>query len=173
MFKRVLVGSVLVGFLAQSAVAAQKCDEKKPETAPASQFKDSGNGTVTDTKTKKTWLRCALGMNWDGSTCVGHSLTYNWNMAEQEVKNLNRGRVGGRNDWRLPTSVELQGIAEKRCYKPAINLDIFPFTPETGFWSKTESPGINARAKVVMFIHGKAYTANKTQTWRVRPVAGK
>lgn len=173
MFKRVLVGSVLVSILAMPVAAAQKCDEKKPETAPASQFKSSGQGIITDTKTKKVWLRCSLGMNWNGSTCVGHSLTYSWNMAEQKINELNESRAGGRSDWRLPTSVELKGIAEKRCFKPAINLDAFPFTPETGFWTKTESPGINARAKVVMFIHGKAYVANKTQSWRVRPVAGK
>jgi len=173
MFKRVLCVSALVTSLATPAMAAQTCDEKKPETAPASRFKDSGNGTITDSKTSKVWLRCALGMSWNGSTCEGQTLTYNWNMAQMEIGELNKKRVGGRNDWRMPTSAELQGIVESRCFKPAINLEVFPFTPETGFWTSTDVPGANPRAEVVLFLHGKAYIGNKTQSWRVRPVADK
>lgn len=173
MFKRGLFISVLIAALATPAMAAQKCDAKKPETAPASRFNDSGNGTITDTKTKKVWMRCALGMTWNGSTCEGKTLTYNWSLAELEISELNKNKAGGRSDWRLPTTAELQSIVEKRCYKPAINLEAFPFTPETGFWTSTESPGANPRAEVVLFIHGKAYVGNKSQSWRVRPVAGK
>lgn len=171
---RSLIASVLVLMVAAPAAAAQKCDASKAETAPMSRFKAADNGTITDSKTKLVWMRCGLGMSWRNGTCEGQSLTYKWNAAQDEVDGLNAKKVGGRSDWRLPTESELLGIVEQQCFKPAINLDAFPFTPESGFWTSTEVQGINnPRAKVVLFIHGKAYVANKQQTWRVRPVAGK
>ncbi len=164
--------SLLLGTLALPAVA-QKCDTSKSATAPLSQFKTNDNGTVTDTKSKRVWLRCGLGMSWNGSSCEGKTLSYNWGAAVEAVNELNANKVAGRNDWRLPKLSELQSIVENQCFKPAINLDVFPFTPESGFWSSTESSSAVPRAMMVLFIHGKEYIANKNQNWRVRPVAGK
>ncbi len=169
---RGLVVSLLLGALALPA-AAQKCDASKPATAPSSQFKVNDNGTVTDTKSSRVWLRCGLGMSWNGSNCEGKTLTYDWNAAVEAVNELNAKKVAGRSNWRLPKLAELQSIVEKQCFKPAINLDVFPFTPEAGFWSSTESDGVNPRAMMVLFIHGEAYVANKKQSWRIRPVADK
>jgi hypothetical protein len=153
-------------------VVAQKCDVSIPVTTPSSQFEVTANGTITDIKHKLVWLRCGLGMRWNGSSCEGNTLSYDWNAAKEAVRELNAKMVAGRNDWRLPNLSELQTIVEKQCFKPAINLDIFPFSPESGFWSNTESDGVNPRAMMVMFIHGQEYVANKKQSWRVRPVAG-
>ncbi len=169
---RGLVVSLLLGTLALPALA-QKCDVSKPATAPLSQFKFDDNGTVTDAKNKLVWLRCGLGMSWNGSSCEGQTLSYAWNEAQEAVRELNTKKVAGRSDWRLPKLSELQSIVEKQCFKPAINLDAFPFTPESGFWSSTESAGVNPRAMMVLFIHGQEYVANKKQSWRIRPVAGK
>lgn len=169
---RGLVVSLLLGTLALPALA-QKCDVSKPATAPLSQFKVNSNGTVTDSKSKRVWLRCSLGMSWNGSSCEGKTLAYDWNAAKDAVGELNAKKVAGRSDWRLPKLSELQSIVEKQCFKPAINLDAFPFTPESGFWSSTELAGTSSRAMMVLFIHGQAYVANKRQSWRVRPVAGK
>jgi len=169
---RGLIVSLLLGMVALPAVA-QKCDVSKPATAPSSQFKVNDNGTVTDTNNKRVWLRCGLGMSWNGSSCEGKTLTYDWSAAKDAVNELNSKKVAGRSDWRLPRLSELQGIVEKQCFKPAINLDVFPFTPESGFWTSTETDGINQRAMMVLFIHGQEYVANKNQSWRVRPVAGK
>lgn len=152
---------------------AQKCDSKKAQTAPQSRFEVNSEGTVTDTQTKHVWLRCALGMRWDGTTCEGQTLTYSWNAANEAIDELNANKVGGYDNWRLPTQAELQGIVEQQCFKPAINLKAFPFTPESGFWTSTNSPGVNSRAIIVHFIHGQEYIANKSQAWRVRPIAGK
>jgi len=170
MLRGVLV-SLLLGTLALPAVA-QNCDASKPATAPSSQFKINNNGTVTDIKSKRVWLRCGLGMSWNGSSCDGKSLTYSWSAAQEAVNELNTNKVAGRNDWRLPRLSELQSIVEKQCFKPAINLEVFPFTPESGFWSSTEPGGVNPRAMMVLFIHGQEYVSNKSQDWRIRPVAG-
>ncbi len=169
---RSLLVSLLLGILALPAVA-QKCDDSKSATAPSKQFKINDNGTVTDSKNKRVWLRCGLGMSWNGSSCEGKTLSYSWAAAVEAVNELNADKVAGRSDWRLPRLPELQSIVEKQCFKPAINLEVFPFTPESGFWSSTESAGVNPRAMMVLFIHGQEYVANKSQNWRIRPVAGK
>lgn len=165
-----LVSTLLGAFVAAPALA-QTCDSSKAATALLSQFKAGSGGTLEDTRSGKTWLRCALGMTWDGSTCTGLTLTYNWNGANAAIDELNASRFGGHANWRLPTVVELKGIVEQRCFKPAIDLAAFPYTPETGFWSADEVEGSNPRARIVHFIHGQDYIANKNQSWRVRPVA--
>jgi hypothetical protein len=153
------------------AIAAQSCDTSKPATAPMSRFKDNGNGTITDQKAKRVWLRCSLGMSWGDSGCEGKTFTYDWNSANETIDGLNAKKVGGHSNWRLPTQEELESIVERQCFKPAIDLKVFPYTPESGFWTKTDAPGISPRAIVVHFIHGQSYVANRKQAWRVRPVA--
>lgn len=155
-------------------VLAQKCDSGKPATAPLNHFKVSADGTtITNIKSQQTWLRCSLGMTWTENGCEGNSLTYSLAAAEAAVDDLNTHQVAGRTTWRLPTVEELNTIVEQRCFQPAINLEVFPSSPESGFWSSTVAAGINARAWVVHFLHGQRYIANTQQSWRVRPVADK
>lgn len=162
----------LIGGLVMPAYA-QKCDTAKSATAPFSRFSDSANATITDNKNKNIWLRCPVGMNWDGSSCTGISLKYTWSEAVVEVEELNQKKVAGRNDWRLPTVDELASVVEQRCFKPAIDLKAFPYSPESGFWTDTAVEGVQPRAWMVHFLNGKPYIANKTQTWRLRLIAGK
>lgn len=154
-------------------VLAQDCDLSKLESTPISRFKAGDDGTLIDTKLKRTWLRCAIGMKWNGSTCEGNTLTYNFRDTLIQVDELNAKKVGGRSDWRLPTVDELHSIAEPRCFKPAINLQAFPFSPESGFWTGTAEEGVQPRAWIVHFRHGQRYIANKKQDWRIRLIAGK
>nr|MBJ6958372.1 DUF1566 domain-containing protein [Vibrio cholerae] len=44
-------------------------------------YRDNGNGTITDSKTNLTWMRCSLGQQWTGSTCAGVAMEMNWNDA--------------------------------------------------------------------------------------------
>ena len=171
------VAITLAGVLAiasGSALAAQSCDANKPETTPTSRFKDNGDGTVTDTKTRLTWRHCVLGMAWNGKSCEGTSATYDYAGAQDAIAEMNAAKEGHRANWRLPTADELATLVESRCFKPAINLNVFPYSPESGFWSSTENEGVvSERAVVIHFINGGRYIANKNQSWRVRPVAGK
>lgn len=167
---RTFLTAALAATLSMPAMA-QTCDDDKVASAPASRFKQGSGETVTDSKTGLTWLRCGLGMRWDGASCTGQTLTYDWHSAQRAIEELNRAKRGGRSDWRLPTAAELQSIVETQCFKPAINLDVFPYTPESGFWTDTEAAGFNPRAMIIHFIHGGEYVANKNQSWRVRPVA--
>lgn len=167
--RRLLIG-LLAACLSLPA-AAQNCDENAPEVTLASRFKTLAEGVVSDKQTGKVWLRCPVGMRWSDNSCGGNSLKYTWSEALVAIEELNAKKFGGRSDWRLPTVEELTGIVEPRCFKPAINLDIFPFSPESGFWTETSVPGIQPRAWVVHFLNGKQYIANKKQSWRIRPVA--
>lgn len=172
MLLRSLFFSFLISGLVMPAYA-QKCDSSKPATAPYSQFSNAATATITDNKNKNIWLRCPVGMKWNGSSCTGISLKYTWTEAVVEVEELNQQKIAGRNDWRLPTVDELASVAETRCFKPAIDLKAFPFSPESGFWTDTSVEGVQPRAWVIHFLNGKPYVANKTQTWRLRLIAGK
>ncbi len=169
---RYLIAAVLALVLGGPALAVQKCDLKKPETTPLSRFKDNGDGTITDTKTGHTWMRCAIGMHWDGKSCAGKTLEYTFSEALEVVDEMNEKRANGRDDWRLPTIEELQSIVEPRCFSPAINLEVFPYSPQSGFWSSTENPGLlTSRVMLLHFYNGNTYIANKNQTWRIRLIA--
>ncbi len=143
-----------------------------PETTPATRFNDQGDGTIQDTQTNKTWLRCAVGLQWNGSSCTGQSRAYNYAEMEGVVGAYNTQKYAQRSNWRLPTQEELLSIVESRCYNPAINLAVFPYSPQSGFWTATEDKGLLAtRQKVVHFLNGGVYISNRNQAWRVRLIS--
>lgn len=168
-FKSLIIAAVLAGLSAP--LAAQECDKGKPATAPMSRFKAGPEGTLIDTASKKIWLRCPVGMSWDGSSCAGQSHTYTWNDSLDVIGEYNAKKVGGRSNWRLPTVEELNSIVEKQCFKPAINLEAFPYSPESGFWTDSTVEGVQPRVWIVHFLHGERYIANKKQDWRIRLIA--
>ncbi len=171
MLLRCLFSFFLIGGLVLP-VYAQKCDSSKSATAPFSQFGIAARATITDNKNDNTWLRCPVGMTWDGHSCEGISFTYTWTGAVVAIDELNANNHAGRSDWRLPTVEELNTVVERRCFKPAIDLKAFPYSPESGFWTDTTVEGAQPRAWVVHFLNGNQYIANKSQTWRLRLVAG-
>ncbi|EGV28248.1 protein of unknown function DUF1566 [Thiorhodococcus drewsii AZ1] len=91
-------------------------------------FMDNGNGTVTDTRTGLTWMRCVYGSTWTGNTCEDAQINsdgmfvnlYSWHAA-----NAMRINYAGYSDWRLPTSSEVIGLFDIR-YEPAIDPIVFP-----------------------------------------------
>lgn len=123
-------------------------------STPTEQFINHGDGTVTDTKTGLMWKVCNEGESWDSTskTCIGTYLTYTWQGALSQAKNLNNSNgFSGYKDWRLPNIKELRSIVELQCADPSINLSIFPTTPSgtnssTGniiYWSSSPKSGID------------------------------
>ena len=154
-----------------SFAQTQKCTKTAKESTPTSRFENLGE-VVKDQTTQKLWLRCALGMQWSGSACEDKTSTYTYIDALSAVEKHNQQKTAGRSNWRLPTRDELLSIVEKRCHNPSINLDVFSYSPQSGFWSSTENPGLlNMRMEIVHFLYGDAFIANKNQSWRVRLVA--
>src|ERR1035437_5992644 len=84
----------------------------------AKTYSDNGDGTVTDPTTGLTWMRCAVGQTWDGSTCTGTTAyAYTWNQA---YALMGRMTFAGHGDWRLPNIRELQTIVDWSVYSPAM-----------------------------------------------------
>lgn len=167
------LGLVMLCLFPLGAVAqTQNCAPNKAETTPTSRFIDQGDGTVKDKQTNKIWLRCAVGMHWNGQSCEDNSTTHNYNEALRVVDEYNNQHYAKRTNWRLPTSAELSALIEQRCTNPAINLDVFPYSPQSGFWTSSEDIGsVATRIEVVHFLNGGVYVASKSQAWRVRLIA--
>ncbi|MFI3136278.1 MAG: DUF1566 domain-containing protein [Methylococcaceae bacterium] len=133
--------------------SAQTCKTSSiSATTPTAQFADNRNGTVTDTKTGLMWKRCSEGQLWDDVTsmCVSRYAYYSWQTALQRAQDTNvRGGFAGLVGWRVPNSKELGSLVEEQCYSPAINLAVFPGTPENGFfWSSSLHAGSGGGLRV-------------------------
>lgn len=154
-----------VAFLkAKGAVSARLTstnqDQNLPQSSPeisessksvalqSSIYLDNNDGTVTDKRTGLTWMRCALGQIWDGTTCTGEAGVYGWKFANC----INQSHTGYE-DWRLPTKYELKGIVDSTRKDPSIDIDAFPGTPCAYFWSSTIAPRPD-QAWGVDFSHG-------------------
>lgn len=150
---------------------AQSCNEKSFASTPSDQFREDAAGTITDTRSKLTWMRCAMGMPWKEGRCSDVAANFVWQDVKYDIADMNRhGGYAGYTDWRLPSQKELETIVEHRCIAPAINAEIFPNTPPTGFWTSTEDPDYQPGVWLVYFLHGKAYMGNRQQEWKVRLV---
>jgi hypothetical protein len=122
--------STLLLSLSSATLAAQVCNENIEQLASNSRYEVSGI-EAKDKQTGLTWKRCMEGQSWDqeANTCIGSPIARNWLEAHQAVPE----------GWRLPNIKELTSIVEYGCANPAINLNIFPTTTVSSFWSSTLS----------------------------------
>ncbi|HLA34982.1 MAG TPA: DUF1566 domain-containing protein [Rhodocyclaceae bacterium] len=134
--------------------------------AQAKTYSDNGDGTVTDPTTGLTWMRCAMGQMWDGSTCVGEVKKYTY---DEAMALAGKVRFTGRNNWRLPNIRELQTLVDRSVVNPAIDKMAFPSTPSKFFWSGTPDMDF---AWYVDFSSGLAYYGHRSYDYSVRLVRG-
>ncbi len=131
-------------------------------TTPTGAFIDNRDGTVTHKTTGLTWMRCALGQKWTGSTCSGTANTYTYEQAAA----LKKRSFAGHSDWRVPNIAELQTIVERE----NINNTIFPNTPNNWFWSSSPYIGFPTVAWLVFFSNGNVYGGGRSNSFYVRLV---
>jgi hypothetical protein len=93
-------------------------------------FKDHGNGTVTDQVTGLMWQKT------DGGEMT-------WEKAQEFARDL---KLGGHDDWRLPTSLELFSIMNHGKHGPAMDTDVFARSEARYWW--TDAPRVDDSTKV-------------------------
>jgi tetratricopeptide (TPR) repeat protein len=71
------------------------------------EFKENGDGTVTDPRNGLVWQKCALGQTWSGSACSGQATPMFW---EQAMQAAQENRFLGKNNWRLPRLSEFRHV---------------------------------------------------------------
>jgi hypothetical protein len=162
----------LLSALLSAAGQAQTCPGSIPPTTPTSRFTIHGDGTVKDIQTGLMWKRCAEGQT--GADCTGGAAAaYTWQGALERAREANQnGGFAGHADWRVPNVKELRSIAERRCYGPAVNLDVFPNTPAYWYWSSSPVAFDGGSAWSVSFAYGYDNWDDKGGSGYVRLVRG-
>ncbi len=153
-----------MGYLsASSSVAYSEQVNCKPDniiaTTATSRFTLNGDETVTDLQTGLMWKQCPEGLS--GSQCEeGSESSAFWDVFLRSIVTLNEGGgFAGHTDWRMPNIKELRSIIEAQCYRPAVNLEVFPNTPIVSFFSSTPVKDVFLdNIWVVEFIHGRVET---------------
>jgi len=136
----VMISALLILTLCSGQVMAQTCNTTSiTAETPTADFIANGNGTTTHTKSGLMWKRCSEGQTWNGTTCTGVASTFTWNLALQQAQTVNTASFAGFSDWRVPNLKELSSIVERQCRAPAVNISVFPATPNLVDWSATPS----------------------------------
>ncbi|MCG8427505.1 MAG: DUF1566 domain-containing protein [Chromatiales bacterium] len=130
-------------------------------------YSDNGDGTVTDSYTGLTWMRCSLGQTWDGTTCTGTPVSYTGSAALELASGF-----AGHSDWRLPSMYELQSIVDYTTYDPSIDSILFPNTPPYTYWSDTSHSIWSGELWRLLFDFGSSYWGSYNAVSSVRLVRG-
>ena len=170
-----MAGLFIILYTFSGYALSEECYRSADADTPSKRFKNNDSGVVLDTKTGLTWTRCPLGMQWDKQSCQNVPDRMDWDRAHSIISRLNKRQGGyiGSSHWRLPTLEELGALVESKCYGPAINSEIFPNTPHTGFWTSTLGKHSRKGAWLVYFRNGSRYIGNKEYEWAIRLVRNK
>ncbi len=159
-----VISRVLPFLLSCTAFAAQTCRNDIAASAPESRYQIQEAGTVTDISTGLIWKRCAEGQSWANNTCTGTATQFTWQEALQGAAK--------QSGWRLPNKNELASLLEERCVSPAINVQLFPETPASGFWSSSPYANYTDYAWLVYFSYSSVGDDYKGHKYAVRLARG-
>ena len=126
-------------------------------------FTDNNNGTVTDNITGLMWQKI------DGGEMIFED-------AANYCATLN---LGGKNDWRLPTSHELFDINDYSRINPALNTTYFSTTQAEYWWTsdlRADDPSrvwvVNAGGGIGAHPKSETISAGGTKRFHVRAIRG-
>lgn len=103
----------------QSAHYTKTFGEDSDYAGPPLAFTDNEDGTITDKTTGLVWQKV------DGGEMT-------WEKAKEYAASL---KLGGRADWRLPTSMELFSIVDHSRQRPPLDIHYFEPTDADYWWS--------------------------------------
>ncbi len=109
---------------------------------------------VFDTQTGLIWRRCVEGMKWNGKTCVGYP--FGGMLVESLQRAASEARLTGKN-WRLPNIKELGSLIDTSQPDLAIDLTVFPETPNDQMWSSSPYALDAFFGWAVHFYYGSSY----------------
>lgn len=114
------------------------------------EFRENGDGTITDPRNGLTWQKCVIGQTWSGSACQGKPTPMFWDNAMQAAR---ENRFLSQSDWRLPTLDEFRSIlgddgecayensaVSRKLWYPAKKSE----DGDQDFWSSSKQGGIYA-----------------------------
>jgi hypothetical protein len=108
---------------------------------------------------------------WGGKTALGDGTWgAHYDDWDSLVDGSNNEGLCGLTDWRMPTVKELEGLASRDRYDPAIDTDYFPNTNATVFWSSSPNAYDSSDAWGVFFYYGDSYASDRNGNRRVRLV---
>ena len=167
-----LVTTMVLAFLCTPSIWAGEChSERLDASTPTNNFIGQGE-IVTDKHTTLSWMRCAVGQQWNGKRCEGEPTTLNWQDAMALVDKLNTEGGSGHHDWRMPLVPELASIVERQCFNPRMNVEVFPGAPSETFWTSMEKMGMPSYAYTLNFGGGSAKASLKDEDAAIRLVRG-
>lgn len=172
MIKSVLLLSTLT--LCMQSASAQVCNANMIKNAPDSRYTNNIDGTIYDTKTKLTWMRCSIGQTWKSAddSCSGAISKMTWEGALQTANPQNSRALLGKSDWRLPNIKELKSLVEFSCYASAINETLFPSIMVSDYWSSSVAIDDRNEAWRVGFYKGDGASRDRNSNYSVRLVRG-
>lgn len=116
---------------------------------------------VRDLSNKVEWLRCSVGQQWDGSTCVGEVILMNHETINQAIKIADE-QLGG--SWRLPNLKELKSLVCEdcepdliSCKRAKIDETVFPNTDARAYWTGQQNFMAQRHYWTVNFCTGHHY----------------
>lgn len=149
------IGIMLAVFAMQQTVKA----ETSPQVTVAPKVITSGHflvreHIVVDLQNAVEWMRCSVGQQWDGATCVGAAVALNHDEIAKAIVIANEQLGPG---WRLPTRVELEGLVCKTCAPVKIELDSFPNTMAEPYWTGEVNGFASRHIWSINFMTGHTY----------------
>ena len=113
------------------------------------------DGVVTDRVTGLMWQR---------------NLTDKFFTFQDAQRNCDELSLGGHDDWRLPSRIELVSILDMTRIQPSIDVNTFPGTPNDWFWTSSLDVRNPSAAWYVYFYFGYPKTDDMTNRFSVRCV---
>jgi hypothetical protein len=176
------VATLCLGLSILAAQAQQVCSPHMPKERPDSRYEvvqnaEPANSEVRDIRTGLVWQRCVLGMVWNDSAQICQldgALTSaqiaTWTQALDLARAAVPSKVAGATAWRLPSHAELYSLADRSCYRPALNTTWFPNDPASWFWSGSPNRASVDSAWIVNTYNGEDFVSSKNTRWFVRLV---